>query len=122
MINNFIELLKNPEQINPLLTIFILLLGGLINIIIVISYKFITKYDDMYYISDKFGYIIENELHPGHILFVSRSWIFTIIVTPLILLSVFIGIIKLIFELIKHYKNKKNKDNNSILITKTYLK
>lgn len=122
MINNFIELLKNPEQINPLLTIFILLLGGLINIIIVISYKFITKYDDMYYISDKFGYIIENELHPGHILFVSGSWIFTIIVTPLILLSVFIGIIKLIFELIKHYKNKKNKDNNSILITKTYLK
>ena len=76
----------------------------------------------MYYISDKFGYIIENELHPGHILFVSGSWISTIIVTPLILLCIFVGIIKLIFELIKHYKNKKNKDNNRILITKTYLK
>lgn len=121
MINNFIEILKHPEQVNPLLTIFILLLGAIINIIIVISYKFITKYDDMYYISDKFGYIIENELHPGHILFVSGSWISTIIVTPLILLCVFVGIIKLIFELIKYYKNKKNKDNNRILITKTFL-
>ena len=122
MINNFIEILKHPNQVNPLLTIFILLLGAVINIIIVISYKFITKYKDIYYISDKFGYIIENELHLGHVLFVSGSWISTIIVTPLILLSVFVGIIKLIFELIKHYKNKKNKDNNSILITKTYLK
>jgi len=94
VINNFIEILKHPDQVNPLLTIFILLLGAVINIIIVISYKFITKYEDIYYISDKFGYIIENELHPGHILFVSGSWISTIIVTPLILLSIFCGYYK----------------------------